>query len=169
MSKITDYSNFYRELGTVLLKDTHWILDLPRNQKKKNKNLRYYFESDELSEKTLSFLLFNKVIARDGLRNFLERLEEVEFFFDYDAVFDRFDEMFLTCALSIARDNFRTSLREVPSKVAEVADHWNLWMDILYWTRKLCFNQLYLEKFAEGGEPWNTPVFSSVFFDRTKS
>ena len=161
MNKITDYSNFYRELCIAHLKDTHWILDLARIQKKKNKSLKIFFETDELSEKSLSFLLFHQHIPRDDLWNFIEWLEEVEFFFDYDAVFDNFDKMFLRYSL-IARNHRSLEPGEVPSKVAELADHWNLWMDILHWTRKLCFNQPYWERFMEGGEAWSIPVLQDM-------
>ena len=122
MSKIRDYSNFYRELSTAHLKDTHWILDLSRTAEKKNRDLKIFFETHELSEKSLSFLLFRQCIPRDGLWNFLEWLEEEEFFFDYGAVFDKFDEMFLRASLK-RRDARSLKLEQVPSEVAELADH----------------------------------------------
>ena len=122
MSKITDYSNFYRELSTAFLKDTHWILDLSRTAKKKNRDLKIFFETDELSEKSLSFLLFRQRISGDGLWNFLEWLEEEEFFFDYGAVFEKFDEMFLRASLK-CRDAGSLEPGEIPGKVRKLADH----------------------------------------------
>ena len=104
MSRITDYWNFYRELSTAHLKDTHWILDLASKAKKKNRDLKIFFESDELSEKSLSFLLFSKRIPRDDLRNFIEWLEKEEFFFDYDAVFNKFDRTILMYSLKSTND-----------------------------------------------------------------
>ena len=122
MSKITDYWNFYKELPTAHLKDTSWILDLASTTAKKNKSLKIFFETDELSEKSLSSLLFRNLIPRDDLWNFLEWLERTEFFFEYDAVFDRFDYKFLTCSLR-ARDDTTLEMGEVPLEVEELPHH----------------------------------------------
>ena len=81
MSKITNYRNFYRELSRAHLKDTHWILDLSRTEEKRNRDLKIFFETQKLGEKSLSFLLFRQRIGRDDLWNFMEWLEEEEFFF----------------------------------------------------------------------------------------
>lgn len=122
MSKITDYWNFYKELSTAHLKDTHWILDLASNTGKKNKSLKIFFETDELSEKSLSYLLFRNLIPRGDLWNFLEWLERTEFFFDYDAVFDRFGDTVLRCSLR-ARDDTTLEMGEVPPEVEELVHH----------------------------------------------
>ena len=122
MTKITDYSNFYRQLSTAYFKDTHWILDLASTAAKKNRSLKIFFETGELSEKSLSFLLFRNLIPRDDLWNFLEWLERTEFFFDYDAVFDRFDDRVLSCSLR-ARDYTTLEMGEIPLEVEELLHH----------------------------------------------
>ena len=122
MYRITDYWNFYRQLPTAHLKDTHWILDLAGTTAKKNKSLKIFFETEELSEKSLSYLLFRNLIPRDDLWNFLEWLERTEFFFDYDAVFDRFDDTFLSCSLR-PRDDTRLEMGRIPLAVEELLHH----------------------------------------------
>ena len=84
--------------------------------------MKIFFETDELSEKSLSFLLFEQLIPRENLRNFIEWLEEEEFFFDYDAVFDKFDEMFLRLSLKTSATR-PLKVEEVPTQVVELADH----------------------------------------------
>ena len=91
-------------------------------QKKKNKKLKPYFKNAELSEKTLSFLLFRQGIPRGDLWNFLEWLEREEFFFDYDAVFDRFDDTFLAYSIR-ARDDTTLEMGEIPLEVEGLLHH----------------------------------------------
>ena len=126
MYRITDYSNFYKELPNIVFADKHWILDILLDSKKKNKKLKTYFKNPELSEKNLSFLLFRNFIPRDALYDFIDWLRRGPLyddkFFSYNNVFGYFNFIFFQHALKIRRSP-GFDFEEIPIFITELADH----------------------------------------------
>ena len=165
--KIKDYFYSYEELPGMVLQDRHPIIEKILGARREYKKLKYYFEDAEISEKHLSFLIFNSFLSEGNLYGFINWLARgplyCDQFFSYKNVFEFFFYKFFYHATVIHASvpaDLPGDFEELPSFIIELFDHWNFWMDILLWSEKLFWHTTYDLRFAKGGPAWDIPVLS---------